>query len=79
MTEGLVEAYQILPVSLSLLAVVVTGTSIYLLVPQLRVLVHKEHPLPGFLLYEICLVFGGNRPVGSGHVQVSFYLSLKKS
>jgi hypothetical protein len=71
------EAYQILPLSLSLLAII-AATGIWLW-PKLRVLVHKEHPLPGFLLYEICLIFGGNRPVGSGHLQVSFYLSLKKS
>jgi hypothetical protein len=78
MTEGPVDAYQVLPLSLSVLAIIVAA-SIWLLMPKLRVLVHKEHPLPGFLLYEICLIFGGNRPVGSGHVQVSFYLSLKKS
>ena len=78
MTEGPVDAYQVLPLSLSVLAIIVAA-SIWLLMPKLSVLVHKEHPLPGFLLYEICLIFGGNRPVGSGHVQVSFYLSLKKS
>ena len=71
------EAYQILPLSLSLLGII-AASGIWLM-PKLRVLVHKEHPLPGFLLYEICLIFGGNRPVGSGHLQVSFYLSLKKS
>lgn len=71
------EAYQILPLLFSLLAIL-AAVGVWL-GPKLRVLVHKEHPLPGFLLYEICLIFGGNRPVGSGHLQVSFYLSLKKS
>jgi hypothetical protein len=78
MTEGPVEAYQVLPFWLSALAII-AALSVWLLMPKLRVLVHKEHPLPGFLLYEVCLIFGGNRPVGSGNVQVSFYLSLKKS
>ena len=72
------EAYSILPLSLSVLAIVI-AISIWLLMPKLRVLVHKEHPLPGFLLYEICLIFGGKRPVGAGNLQVSLYLSLKKS
>lgn len=72
------EAYQVLPLSLSLIAII-AAIGICLLIPKLRVLVHKEHPLPGFLLYEICLIFGGNRPVGSRNLQVSFYLSLKKS
>ena len=72
------EPNQALPFSLSVLATLIV-TSIWLLTPRVRILVHKEGPLRGFLLYEVCLTLQANGLGGRGTMQVSFYLSVKKS
>ncbi|HMK79385.1 MAG TPA: hypothetical protein VK438_07025 [Xanthobacteraceae bacterium] len=68
----------VVPLSLSVLATVVAA-SVWLFMPRLQILVHREHPSPGFLLYEVCLTLGANRLAAPGRLQLSFYLSLKKS
>lgn len=69
---------QALPFYLSLTASVI-ATGVWMLTPRLRVSVHKEQPNRGFWLYEVCLLMeAGGRRVPR-RLQISFYVSVKKS
>ena len=68
-------ADQILPLSLTGTLV---ATSLWYLLPRLRVRIHKERPQRGFLLYEICLMFEGRAREAANKLQLSMYVSLKK-
>jgi len=55
------------------------ATALWVLLPRLRLRVHREQPNPGFLLYEICLMFDAGRFQTADGLQLSFYLSFKRA